>query len=246
MEGWIKLHRKMVNWEWYSDDIVKAVFLHLLLCANHSAGRWRGNYVGAGELITSYQQLAAQTGHSVQEIRTAIKKLKESGEITVKATNRYSLISLVNYGAYQRTGYDEQQAEQLPENIHSTFNQQISNIQSTTNNNDNNKKNDNNDKTPLCCGDGVEIYSGVVFIDGYDEDGYSIEDYKPSLMCKKGKGVVYMSAVQYGLLIDEIEDCRIVDDYIEKLADFIIDNNAKVKNHYETIRRWWREDSGLS
>ena len=33
------------------------------------------------------------------------------------------------------------------------------------------------------------------------------------------------------------------DRYVEKLADFIIKNNANVKNHYETILKWHREDS---
>ena len=33
-----------------------------------------------------------------------------------------------------------------------------------------------------------------------------------------------------------------VEHYIPKLADYIIKNDAKVKNHYQTILRWWEED----
>lgn len=33
------------------------------------------------------------------------------------------------------------------------------------------------------------------------------------------------------------------DHYVSKLADFIIKNGATVKSHYDTILRWWREDS---
>ena len=35
------------------------------------------------------------------------------------------------------------------------------------------------------------------------------------------------------------------DHYVDKLAAFIIDKVAHVKNHYETILKWWREDSRL-
>ena len=42
MEGWIKVHRKLVDWEWYNDINVKVVFLHLLLTANHKEKQWKG------------------------------------------------------------------------------------------------------------------------------------------------------------------------------------------------------------
>ena len=40
--GYIKLHRKLLEWEWYSDTNVKIVFLHCLLMANHDDTKWRG------------------------------------------------------------------------------------------------------------------------------------------------------------------------------------------------------------
>ena len=38
--GWIKLHRNLLDWEWYSDIKVCRVFLHLLLTANFKDGNW--------------------------------------------------------------------------------------------------------------------------------------------------------------------------------------------------------------
>ena len=35
------------------------------------------------------------------------------------------------------------------------------------------------------------------------------------------------------------------DYYVDKLSDFIIKNGARVKSHYETILKWWKEDSSL-
>jgi DNA-binding transcriptional regulator GbsR (MarR family) len=110
MQGWIKLHRKLLDWEWYSDSVVKDVFIHLLLTANHTDGKWRGQEVKAGSLITSIDNLARPLGLSVQQVRTAIKKLQSTGEIDKVSTNRNTMIIVVNYGLYQSLINDEQQS----------------------------------------------------------------------------------------------------------------------------------------
>lgn len=57
-----------------------------------------------------------------------------------------------------------------------------------------------------------------------------------------GKGVVLLSQEQICSLLDTM-GLDSFDFYVEKLADFILRNDAKVKNHYATIRKWWEEDS---
>ena len=88
MEGWIKLHRKMINWEWYNDINVKVVFLHLLLTANHEDKKWQGIEIKRGQKITSLSHLAEETKLSVKQIRNVLNKLKSTGEITSKGTNK--------------------------------------------------------------------------------------------------------------------------------------------------------------
>ena len=58
-----------------------------------------------------------------------------------------------------------------------------------------------------------------------------------------GKNVVYLSNRQFAELLDTIgaDDFRL---YVERLADFIINKNAHVKNHFETILKWYKEDHG--
>ena len=59
-----------------------------------------------------------------------------------------------------------------------------------------------------------------------------------------GKNVVLLSDAQIADLLDKMGmDC--FDYYVDKLSCFIIKNDAKVKNHYETIIKWWQQDSGL-
>ena len=101
MEGWIKLHRKMINWEWYNDINVKVVFLHLLLTANHEDKKWQGIEIKRGQKITSLSHLAEETKLSVKQIRNVLNKLKSTGEITSKGTSKYTIITIVKYNDYQ-------------------------------------------------------------------------------------------------------------------------------------------------
>jgi hypothetical protein len=129
------MHRKITEWEWYSDIKVCRLFIHMLLKANHAPGRWQGIDILPGQLIIGRSSLSEETGLSEQEIRTVMNKLKSTGEITSKATNRFTVITICKYSEYQCCALDDQPADQPTE-------QPTSNQQSTTNKN-NNKKEEN-------------------------------------------------------------------------------------------------------
>ena len=59
-----------------------------------------------------------------------------------------------------------------------------------------------------------------------------------------GKNVVFLSDDQIEDLLDKM-GLETFDYYVDKLSSFIIKNDAHVKNHYETILRWWQEDGTL-
>lgn len=59
-----------------------------------------------------------------------------------------------------------------------------------------------------------------------------------------GKNVVFLSGEQIADLLDKM-GVETFDYYVDKLSLFIITKGAHVKNHYETILKWWRQDSGL-
>ena len=59
-----------------------------------------------------------------------------------------------------------------------------------------------------------------------------------------GKGVVALSPAQINDLLAQMS-IEVFNYYVDKLSCFIIKNNAKVKNHYETILKWWREDGAV-
>lgn len=102
MDGWIKLHRRILDWGWYDDSNTFRLFIHLLLKANHEDRVYRGVTVKRGSLVTGRLQLAEELRLSPQQIRTALLKLKSTSEITSQPTNRFTVISIVNYDLYQQ------------------------------------------------------------------------------------------------------------------------------------------------
>ena len=56
-----------------------------------------------------------------------------------------------------------------------------------------------------------------------------------------GKGVVLLTEEQDADLLDRL-GLDVYDYYMDKLSTYIIQNNAHIRNHYETILKWWRED----
>jgi len=132
MSGWIKLHRKLLDWEWYSKPVVKSVFIHCLLRANHSDGKWQGKDIVRGTFISSIDKLSSELGHSRQEIRTAIKHLKSTNELTTASGTQHTVFTVINYDSYQgATG-------------ELTNEQPTANQRATTNKNDNNENNEKN------------------------------------------------------------------------------------------------------
>ncbi len=101
MIGHIKIDRKILNWEWYSDCKMVHLFLHLLVKANWVEGTWRGIKIKRGQYMTSVSKLSGSTGLSVSQIRTCLGKLQTTGEIATKMTNLNTLITICKYETYQ-------------------------------------------------------------------------------------------------------------------------------------------------
>lgn len=101
MDGHIKFYRKFLDWGWYQDINTKVLFIHMLLKANWKDGTFMGTTVPRGSFVSSIKSLAYETGLTEREIRTGISHLKMTGEVTSKATNKYSVFTIKNYDLYQ-------------------------------------------------------------------------------------------------------------------------------------------------
>ena len=116
MQGWVKLHRMLQQWEWYNDSQSLHGFITVLLNANHEDGRWRGHEVKRGQWITGRKKLSEITGISERSIRTILKRLEDSQELTIKATSKFSMISVIKWDSYQLvdTPTDQPNANKRP------------------------------------------------------------------------------------------------------------------------------------
>lgn len=109
--GWIKLSRKMLDWEWYQDGNTMRLFVHLLLKANIEETRYQGVTIHRGELVTTAGRLAEELALSIKQIRRGIGVLKGAGTVAIKKHSKFVVISIKNYALYQDRGQAEGYSE---------------------------------------------------------------------------------------------------------------------------------------
>jgi len=169
MSGWIKIHRKFLDWEWFNKSEAVHLFMYLVLKANHKDGQWQGIDIKKGQFVTSFGKISADTGISLQTIRTLLKKFEKTNEINIQTTNKYSVVTICKYECYQK------ETEVINEQL--TNKQQSTNNQLTTNKNDKNEKKfiipTFNDVLEYCMQNNLEV-DGVKFINFYESKGWMV------------------------------------------------------------------------
>ena len=140
LHGWIMLHRKMLdNWVSQEPELL-AVWVRLLLEANHCDIKKMFNgchiEIKRGQLIFGLNAFSLKSGVSESKLRRYISLLEKDGMISRQKTNKYSLISIVNFESYQ--GDDSQNAGKTQANNNQNAGKQ------QHRNNDNNDNNVNN------------------------------------------------------------------------------------------------------
>lgn len=119
MGNYIKLDRKILNWEWYRNLNTCKLFFHFLLKANWKDGKFDGKDIKKGSFVSSVSKLSEETGLTQREVRTAIGHLKSTGEITSKSYRRFTVFTVNNYCLYQ---INEVQADMQTENDYEIYN----------------------------------------------------------------------------------------------------------------------------
>lgn len=121
-QGYIKLYRKLETWDWYKSPNVLSLWIHILMKANFTDKKWQGQLIKRGSFITGLNALSTETGLSIQQVRTALDKLQSTNNITSKSTNKYRIITVLDYNDYQSDNKQD--------------NKQITSKQQTNNNNE--------------------------------------------------------------------------------------------------------------
>lgn len=99
--GWISLHRKTIQTDWYTNIPAKVLAIHLLLRVNETPDTWHGVTIERGSFVTSRAHLSEETGLTERQVRTGISKLVASGFCTVTATKQSSIITVCKFDEYQ-------------------------------------------------------------------------------------------------------------------------------------------------
>jgi len=139
--GYIKAFRRITEWEWYTDIKTCHLFRHILLRANFKDKNHQGTPIKRGQYKTGTIVLSAETGLGRQSVRTSLDKLVLTNEITIQSTNRFSVITVINYDLYQSgADIDDQLTSQSTTPL--TTNQPATNQQLTTTKNVNTVENE--------------------------------------------------------------------------------------------------------
>lgn len=132
MSGWIKLYRQVKDKPYYKDSEFIHLWIHLLLCANHSEAEYLNGYdivkLKKGQFITGRKKLSFETGISESKIERILKVFESEQQIEQQTNSRNRLISIVSWDKYQ-------QSEQQTDSKRTASGQQVN-----TNNNDKNNK----------------------------------------------------------------------------------------------------------
>jgi DNA-binding transcriptional regulator YhcF (GntR family) len=135
--GWISLHRKLLDNPIASKSDYMNLWVHLLLMANHEETSFIWNnkkqILKPGQLLTGRKQLSLDTGIAESQVYKILNYLEKEQQIEQQKTTKYTIITILNWANYQNK---EHQKEQQSNNRVTTERQQ-----SNTYNNDNNDNN---------------------------------------------------------------------------------------------------------
>ena len=103
-EGFIKLHRKMLEWAWTDDPTVFYFFVKLIFAVNYKDKLWHGITIKRGQIVTSVGSLCEIMNLSKTAVKRCLKCLTQTGEISDEVKpNKYRIITVTNYNKYQDT-----------------------------------------------------------------------------------------------------------------------------------------------
>ena len=197
-DGWIKMFRRFLEWEWYDQTSMVRLFLHLLLKANYEDKKWHGVVIKRGQLVTSFANLSAETGLSLQVVRSCLDKLQSTGEVNKQSTSQYTIITVCKYADYQQAEDGEQQTNNIPiTSEQQTSNKRVTNEQQQHKNI--RKKEDKNNITPSNEGESVETDPSVdvdlkSVVEFFNKSVVECNSVLPKIKGATGKRVGYIKA----------------------------------------------------
>lgn len=121
--GYVKLNRNLLHWECFGNNNALLVLVRLTLKAAWRDTQYQGVALKRGQVITTLQEIADENQLTKQQARTTLERLEATHKITRTATNKFSIITLLDYDCFFENNTQsntqithEQHAEQHTDN----------------------------------------------------------------------------------------------------------------------------------
>jgi hypothetical protein len=132
-EGYFLMYKKIIKSGVWSDPLTLKIWIYCLARANFEDKKIifgaKTHEIKRGQFITSTAKTAQDCNMSVKQVRSRWGALKSASKLAITGTNKYSVISVINYDKYQSRGQAEGQEDgKTKGNQRANKGQQINNI----------------------------------------------------------------------------------------------------------------------
>ena len=240
--GWIKISRKIKDWQHYHNGYVFHVFMDLLLDAFPKQRVVKGKTIEAGQVVVSIAKIKANTGiKSNHTVIDALKSLVESGEITKERIGNETIVTINNFATYQGYAPNAQPSSasdaqpDTAEVVHEMHNPKCTTCTTSS----------ALDAQPHLIDEDNKLSSFKELIKEPSKEGVGAVQ-KPSKLGyeKFGQdGLVELKPSEYRTLIEQNteDDVKaVIEDLNDKLAIGADDELINSKSHYHVLRYWLR------
>lgn len=123
--GWVKIHRQLMDKGYYADSHYIHLWVHLILKASYEEGEYmhkgKIHKLKKGQISTGRKKLSSETGINESKIERILKVFEREGQIEQLANKRFRVITILLYEHYQKN-------EQLVNNWRTTGEQLVNTI----------------------------------------------------------------------------------------------------------------------
>lgn len=118
IRGYVKIWRKSLDAGWLQNHALWAFWSWCLLKASHKVISVRVGFqeviLQPGEFIFGRQMASKELHLSERTVRSCLDFLKKAGNVTIKTTNKFSVITVVNWHSYQADNSENDQQDDQP------------------------------------------------------------------------------------------------------------------------------------
>lgn len=138
-QGWVKLHRKLLNNPIFYDRDLLQLWIYLLLKCNHTDHFWIYNFekikIQRGQCVISQKKVSVELKQSASKINRMLKYLKSETQIDTQTDRQFTMVTIINWNHYQESD--------TPFEIQTKHVRNTNETQTKTNKNVKNVKNEN-------------------------------------------------------------------------------------------------------